>query len=87
MGYVPNERHVEMAQLVESQAALLTEDDNQIAYLKGLLNARIDLARYSQPDSNGTTGVPVLEDESGQDSVDEIINGLESVAVKSGKSD
>lgn len=84
MGYIPHERHLEMSQLVESQSALLTEDDNQISYLKGLLNARIDLARFSQPDSNGTSGIPVFEDESGQDSVDAIIDGLESVTTESG---
>lgn len=85
MGYIPHERHQRLRDEYVISSDIVLQQFQKINYLKGLLDARIDSAGSSEPDSNGTSGVPVLEDESGQDSVDEIIDGLESVAAKSGK--
>jgi hypothetical protein len=87
MGYIPHDRHETLRNEYNILTAQVLDQFQKINYLKGLLNARIDLARYGQPDSDGTISVPVLEDESGQDSVDEIINGLQPVPAESGKGD
>lgn len=85
VGSVPHEQHIAVSSLAEEQDRIITENDNQIAYLKGLLDARIDLARFSKPDGNGPVDVSLFENESGQDDVDSIINGIESEPIKSGK--
>jgi hypothetical protein len=85
MGYIPHERHQRLRDEYEVSSDIVLQQFQKINYLKGLLDARIDSAGSSEPDSNGIASVPVLEDESGQDSVDEIINGLQSVSAESGK--
>lgn len=59
------------------------ENAYQIAYLKGLLNARIDLARSGVISSDDDVSVPVLETESVADDFDSIINGIKSDAAES----
>lgn len=82
---VPYERHEELRNEYLVQSTIVVEQYQKINYLRGLLDARIDLAGSSKPDSDGTISVPVPTDEQGQDSVDSIIDGLESESTESGK--
>lgn len=67
---------------VESANETLTA---KVEYLRGLLNARIDLAGSSEPDSDGAPNVPVSTSELTADDIDRILNDNESKPVKSGK--
>jgi hypothetical protein len=82
---VPYERFQELEEHAAAMSVLIVENTNQIAYLKGLLDARIDLARSGVPNSDESVSVPVLEVESESDDVDSLIDGLEPEPVKSGK--
>lgn len=57
----------------------------KVEYLRGLLNARIDLAGTSEPDSDGAPNVSVYSVELTTNEIDRILNDNESEPVKSGK--
>lgn len=57
----------------------------QVDYLKGLLDARIDFAGSSEPDSDGSSSIPLFEVNGAADEVNRILDEYESESLKSGK--
>lgn len=85
IGSVTYETHARVQEIVREQNTTLAEDANQIAYLKGLLNARISASRSGKHLSDGDASVALLEVEPESVSVDSLLDGVELDVVKSGK--
>jgi hypothetical protein len=74
--FVPPEKSQELESKLAAAVIMLDKKDNQIAYLKGLLNARIDLAGSSEPISDGSPSSSVSEIEPDTDFIDSILNSV-----------
>lgn len=80
IGYVSNERFEELEENCEAMAMLITSLNAKVAYLKGLLDARIDLAGSSEPSSDEPSGLPVFEVEPDTAFIDSVLNEHEPVS-------
>jgi hypothetical protein len=85
VGSLPYEQHQHLKDTVLALENANASLHKKIDYLRGLLDARIDLAGGSEPDGDEPVGFSLLEVEPESDELDSIINGIESEPVESGK--
>jgi hypothetical protein len=74
---IPEAQYLDTKASLKEHHAALTYARNQIEYLKGLLNARIDLVGSGQPISDEPVSVSLLETEPVADNIDTLIDSLE----------
>jgi hypothetical protein len=75
---VPSDEAQYLKAAVNGLETSLRNAKNENTYLRGLLDARISAAGSGESDSDGVVSIPLFEVESGQDSIDSLINGLQS---------
>ncbi len=75
VGCVRQERHEETINKLRVLGNLVKDLDNQVQYLRGILDARISAAGSGVASDGGTYGVPLPKAEFDSDYVNSILNG------------